>query len=190
MISGTYCIKNTLNNRCYYGSSLDLKSRKYQHFRELRKNIHTNSFMQNDFNKCGEGVFEFTIMETTNELLLKEQLLLDLFFDNKRKCYNINPVAGASRLGTKHSEESKKLMSLSKKGKSSNRLGCSCTEEHKQKLSIANKGLSRPKSEETRKKMSEARIGKKFGPRTEKTKRKISETHKTLGTIPPKRGSK
>lgn len=45
------------------------------------------------------------------QLIQLEQKYLDLF-DNK---YNINPVAGKSRLGSKHSQATKQLMSKLRK---------------------------------------------------------------------------
>lgn len=188
MISGIYRIVNVLNNRQYFGSSVCLKSRKNQHFRELKTGIHSNKFLQNDFIKCGQEAFKFEVLEEATETLLLdvEQKYLDQYFDNKNQCYNINPIAGKTRLGAKHSEATKKQMSSLKKGKSSNRLGIPCTEEHKRKLSEANKGIARPKSEETKIKMSLAAKNRK--PISEETKRKMSETHKRLGTKPPKRG--
>jgi len=72
------------------------------------------------------------------------------------------------REGSKHTEESRKKMSLAKVGKP-------CSEENKKKISLANTG--RPCSKETRKKLSLAMIGSTnwLGKHhTEETKQKIS----------------
>lgn len=46
-------------------------------------------------------------VENLAELIQLEQKYIDLFEDK----YNINPVAGKSRLGAKHSEATRELMS-------------------------------------------------------------------------------
>jgi len=80
------------------------------------------------------------------------------------------------RWGRKHSEKTKKKMSMAKIGK----LGKKHSEESKQKMSAARKGENNPMwgmkhSEETKKKISETNKGKKH---SEETKRKMSESHK------------
>ena len=67
-----------------------------------------------------------------------------------------------SRKGIKHSMETRRKMSLWRKGRK-------LTEEHKRNISLANKG--RKHSEETKKKMSEFHKGKKL---TEEHKKKLS----------------
>ena len=74
--------------------------------------------------------------------------------------------------GRKHSDESKKKMSLKALGNKNN-TGYKTSEETKRKLSEANKGKA--KSEETKRKLSEANKGKA---KSEETKRKISESQK------------
>ena len=78
--------------------------------------------------------------------------------------------------GKHHSEESKRKMSLAKKGKPAHNKGVPMSEEHKKKLSDKNKG--KKLSEETKQKMSEAQSGEKnamFGKtHSEESKRKMS----------------
>ena len=78
--------------------------------------------------------------------------------------------------GKQHSEEVKKKISDTHKGKPSNKKGIPLSEEHKKKLSDKNKG--KKLSEETKQKMSEARSGEKnamFGKtHSEESKRKMS----------------
>ena len=89
-------------------------------------------------------------------------------------------------LGKNHTEESKKKMSESHKGKI-------LSEEHKRKLSESGKG--RKQSEEHKRKNSESNKGrvpwnkgKKIGPHTEERKRKNSESNK--GKVPWNKGMK
>lgn len=75
-ISGIYQIRNTVNGKFYIGSSCNLAKRKYEHFRQLKKKTHPNIILQNSWNKNG-NVFEWSILEITDDLLEKEQYYLD-----------------------------------------------------------------------------------------------------------------
>ena len=48
MAAGIYCIKNTINGRCYVGQSSDLYRRRKQHFEALKHGEHRNKPMQMD----------------------------------------------------------------------------------------------------------------------------------------------
>lgn len=92
MTTGVYKIKNKLNERIYIGSSLNIERRWVRHKYELRHNIHTNKFLQNDWNKCGESNFEFLILEdlSKEDIRIVEQEYLNKYFD-KDNCYNLSP---------------------------------------------------------------------------------------------------
>ena len=60
---GIYMILNLVNNKCYVGSSKNIKSRKYQHTKELRDGVHHNSHLQASWNRYGEDKFLFTVLE-------------------------------------------------------------------------------------------------------------------------------
>jgi len=88
---GIYFIKNIANNRIYVGSTLFFRKRFFVHLKSLKNNKHINSFLQNDFNKCGEKSFIFEIVcviKNKKEMLLKEQEYINLFYDNQKNCYN------------------------------------------------------------------------------------------------------
>lgn len=108
---------NKTNNKIYIGSSVDLNCRWRNHLYRLRKNIHPNNFIQNDFNKCKENAFVFEIVEfcSKNDIVEKEQIWVNKFYDNQYKCYNLRRLV-SSNLGFKHSEKTKKLMSEKRKG--------------------------------------------------------------------------
>jgi len=86
--SGVYKIINAQNGRIYIGSAKRFGERGMGHFRSLKKNKHPNKFLQYDFNKCGEEVFEFHILEVVGgkqkERLLVEQKYLDQYYDGQK----------------------------------------------------------------------------------------------------------
>lgn len=92
---GIYCILNKNNNRKYFGSSINIYGRISRHKCDLKKNRHSNNYLQNDWNKCKKENFSFEIIElcTKEKRYEIEQKYLDLNFDNQQQCYNINPEA-------------------------------------------------------------------------------------------------
>jgi group I intron endonuclease len=62
-VSGIYTITNTVNGKIYVGKSKRLYHRKYQHFTELKKNKHSNSYLQAAVNKHGIDQFVFNVIE-------------------------------------------------------------------------------------------------------------------------------
>lgn len=100
-----------------------------------------------------------------------------------------------NKMRGKKSEEHRKNISESRKGKPSNtkgkkqsdehiekrataKRGKKLSEEHRKKLSDAHKGIK--PSDETRKKLSDAHKGKKKGPMSDAHKKKLSDSHKGL----------
>ena len=79
--SGIYVILNTVTNKVYIGSSVNLIRRRSSHFRDLRKNRHINDILQNSWNKYGEQNFVFIIIEHCDKTQLRtiEQKYLDLY---------------------------------------------------------------------------------------------------------------
>jgi len=82
---GVYCIRFGLNERIYIGSALRCSTRKGQHLYKLRRNSHCNPKLQNYFNKYGEELFSFHILEhlptsSFKEVRMKEQEYLNKYF--------------------------------------------------------------------------------------------------------------
>lgn len=91
---GIYCITNLENNKIYIGSTLNsFKERWSTHIQKLRKGTHSNSHLQNAFNKYGEEKFKFSILEVLvneAEILNKEQEYINNFKSYDRTIgYNI-----------------------------------------------------------------------------------------------------
>jgi group I intron endonuclease len=168
MKSGIYQITCLSNGKIYIGSSVSIEKRWNEHRSDLRRNKHHSQYLQRTWNKYGEESFAFEFIEEVEaELLLeREQHYLDTLRPWERDIgFNSCRIAG-NTLGFKHSEESKRKMSKSRKGRKH-------TEETKRKMSEAHKG--RAFSEETRRKMSDSAKGKIV---SEETRQKMSESQK------------
>tara|TARA_R110002072_G_scaffold50835_1_gene136418 strand:- start:11544 stop:11918 length:375 start_codon:yes stop_codon:yes gene_type:complete len=62
---GAYCIRNTQSQKCYVGVSRDVDARLNRHRFALRSNTENLSAeLQQDWNKLGAEMFEFTILDT------------------------------------------------------------------------------------------------------------------------------
>lgn len=183
---GTYQIKNLVNGKVYYGSSCNLANRLAQHRSHLRGSYHSNKRLQASWNKHGEDAFVFEVIEYASshaQALEEEQLLLDCYWDNCKRCYNIAKVAMSPMKGRKHSEESKRLISESNKGRvvtqdtrdkiSEAVTGYEHSDEAKAKMSKAHTGKAL--SVEHSRKISEALKGKKKPPRSDEHKRNLGD---------------
>lgn len=131
---GVYGILNTITNKWYIGSSIELSRRFGRHLWELRKGIHHSQKLQRSFDKHGEGAFQFKI------LLVCEIKDVEMFesraikaYDSYKNGYNVAAEAKggfmrgrkwpeatkAARLEVmrnfKHTEETKKRLSEIKK---------------------------------------------------------------------------
>lgn len=110
--NGIYKITNIINERVYYGSTIRFKKRFASHLQALEGNRHSNTFLQNDFNKCGREAFLLEVIETVDDpssLLVREQYYLDQYYDNQKQCYNIRKYACDSRAGKKQKNVSDNL---------------------------------------------------------------------------------
>lgn len=179
--AGVYFIINSVNGHLYVGSSMNLKRRFRDHKNDLLGNRHHNQHLQHAFNKYGLENFCFKViyyLEDGDNLIEQEQRWLDSLMEEKEYIYNICSIAG-SCFGIKHSEETKKKYSESRKGENNSFYGKHHTDESKQKMSEFQKG--KIISEETRRKISESTKGENsywYGKNLpEETKKKISENH-------------
>lgn len=181
---GIYFIINLSNGKIYVGQSLNLKSRIQSHFSSLRRYKHPNVHLQGAFDIYGEENFYPYFAERCpiNDLTKRERYWMEYFGSDR--CYNLAP-AGNTPIGRKHTEETKKKLSLIKTGKKrppsvgiavakANSLR-KISDETRKKLAIATK--NRITSEETRKKLSEANKGKKL---SDEQRKKISDSKKKI----------
>lgn len=182
--SGIYTIKNNLDNKLYIGQSTSITQRWKTHKYMLKNNKHPNKHLQNACNKDGLDRFEFIILELCEIELLdeKERYWID-FYKSLFREYGYNLESGGS-LNKVYSEESKAKIRAKAKLRG-------ISEETQKKAWAINKAkLSNPEnhpmygkkmSKESREKMAKAKLGRKTGPPSEETKRKMSESNKGKG---------
>lgn len=173
MAAGVYIITNTINGKTYIGAALDFEGRWNRHRSDLRLNRHHNLHLQRSWNKYGEEAFGFGVLEyldNLDELYLAEQFWVNVYGEENKELYNIATPGKAPMLGFAVSEETCHKISRGLKGKPK-------SEEHKRKLSEANKGqipwnLGKNHTKEARWKMSLAQMGN-----TKTLGHKLSEEH-------------
>ena len=171
--TGVYSIKNRRNGKLYIGSaSRSIRNRLREHLRLLRLDQHPNRHLQSAWNKHGHEAFVCTIVEwcSPDECLEREQYWMDLHKSgNDWYGYNICPTAismrgykhteasrakmretqgriksGTQLKGRKFSDETRRLMSVAKKGKPSGRKGAKHSDETKRILSEKLKKIMTP----------------------------------------------
>ncbi len=174
--SGIYKIINIINNKIYIGSATNIKQRWATHKFRLKNNKHHNSHLQNAWNKYGERNFLFEVLDyvSNKENLIKyEQLWMDLLKPEYNKC----KVAG-SPLGTKHSEEWKKLKSEKMMGDKNHNFGKTFEVSLETRKKISEKMRGRKLSKETKDKMSKPKSPETIKKMSEGQKKRLSELKK------------
>lgn len=160
--TGIYKISNTINDRIYIGSAVDLYNRFHLHKSDLNKNKHHSKTLQRFVNKYGFENLVFSLIEACikSDLLKKEQYWLDTL----SPFYNNCKIAG-SQLGVIRSAEIRLRASKRMKGSyPTHFIGKNHTPEARRKISesaknrglhinfinasiIANTGRKQPQSE-------------------------------------------
>lgn len=84
MSCGIYKIVNTINDKIYVGSSIELDVRLNNHKYMLNSNSHYNTYLQNSVNKYGMDNFNFVIIEECDEkdLISRENHYISLYQSN------------------------------------------------------------------------------------------------------------
>ena len=159
------------NNKFYVGSTVDFERRWTIHKSLLNNNKHHSKVLQNCWNKYGEDMFQFEVVETIDKqdkdfLLQREQY----FLDTLKPELNICEIAG-SCLGIKRTIEFGINKSLSQIGEKNHFFGKKHSDETKQKMKL--KSTGRKHTSDTKEKISLSRKNKYKG--TENPFSKFSE---------------
>lgn len=149
--AGIYKIQQLGTEKCYVGSSSDLRKRKTQHIRSLSKGTHHAAYLQRAWTKYGPESFEITVIEVCelgddlkSRLMIREQYWIDLL----KPCFNTCKAA-ESTLGFKMPRE---IVERHRKQISGRKL----SPEHAEKVRKLALGLKR--SDETKEKLRQAGI--------------------------------
>lgn len=136
MRSGIYFIVNLITLKLYIGSAVYFARRRSEHFTRLAKNIHHNEHMQRAYNKYGSEAFEFIIIELVDipDLFEREEYYIAKHRTTEEE-FGYNKCAyGRGVSGKHHSEETKRKISKSNKGKL-------IPQERKDRISASLKGV-------------------------------------------------
>lgn len=141
-----YRITNMANDMYYIGSAESFARREWQHKYDLKRGVHKNPKLQAAWNKYGEDMFVFEVLEEVPEgqnVLQVEDMWLVQHVGNPQ-CYNINPGAESPRTGVVLSAEAKANISAGRKGKHAGeahyRYGQTVSAEVRAKIGAAQKG--------------------------------------------------
>lgn len=118
-VSGIYQIRNIVNGKVYVGSSVNLRKRKNGHLSTLRNNKHSSTHLQRAFNRYGEDAFVFEVLEICDVDEIEERetyWILTKSANNHDFGYNSRFYV-ESNLGFRHTEESKRKISINRRGK-------------------------------------------------------------------------
>jgi len=156
--SGVYALICKVNNKIYIGSSVKLSDRLLDYMQPAYLTKQANRPILRAIEKYGILNWTFIILETchVSNVLAREQYWLDLLFPNYNLCRTAGSTLGVSlseeakaklsayRKGKTHSEETRQLMSESRKGSNNPMFGLHHNEITKAKLSAALKGSLSP----------------------------------------------
>jgi group I intron endonuclease len=99
---GIYCIKNTVNNKCYIGKSVNIYERIRQHINKLNKRSKDeNRYFINSWHKYGRESFEYFVLEycdKDNDLLKEKEMYYMKFYNtiDRNLGYNLRMDSATS----------------------------------------------------------------------------------------------
>jgi group I intron endonuclease len=108
---GVYQWKNTITDKVYVGSSINIRRRKSEHILRLNKGCEGNEYFQRAWNKYGPSRFEFSLLEACSKSsrLIREQFWIDkLKATDESFGYNLVPTRASQLYGAALSKHQKK----------------------------------------------------------------------------------
>jgi group I intron endonuclease len=145
-----YQITNMLTGDFYIGSAQSFARREWQHRYALKRKEHKNPRLQASWNKYGEDVFVFEVLEEVpdgQDVFAAENKYLHSHV-GQHNCFNVNKDAFAPRLGQVLSDQSRLNISIGRKGKHAGkdhyRYGQTVSDEVRAKISASQKGRESP----------------------------------------------
>jgi len=174
-----YRVTNIINGKMYIGkTTLGLQKRKERHFKSVKSGsvLHFHRALR----KYGFDKFVWEKICNCNskkDLSKKEIEFIKKYDTYDGDGYNMTP--GGDGVGCKHSEETKRKISLSKMGDKNPMYGVGHTEETKQQMSIDRRGVGNSfygnaHSKDSKRKMRNSHLGVPRSPHSDKTKSKMS----------------
>lgn len=110
---GIYKICNSVDNRYYIGSAVNIKLRIIKHKQLLNHNKHFNRYLQRFVNKYGlDKLYVDVLMECSKEQLVEME---QKFIDDLKPEFNLRKLAN-SCLGIRHTKETRHKWSVMKLG--------------------------------------------------------------------------
>lgn len=169
-IPGIYCIENLINNKKYIGQSIDLNQRLRNHKSILRGISSDSIVLQRAWDLYGEENFSMYIIEKCPVEFLNDRekyWIKELKSHVSESGYNISFGGDAPMEGRHHTDYTKKILSDFFKGTAAWNKGIPCSEEWKRNLSESHKGKPSPMKGRKHKdvskaKMSNSRRGRKI----------------------------
>jgi len=150
--SGIYLIQNNKDSRKYIGSATDLYTRYHNHRLHLLRGNHCNQKLQRFVSKYSFEALLFSVIELCDktDLIKLEQY----WIDELKPQFNIAKFAG-NTLGYRHTEETKKRLSLAWKTRTTNGMrGRKHTDETKRKIAEKTKARGYNKNFQTASKLA------------------------------------
>ena len=142
MTAGVYRITNIANGKSYIGISNNIERRWKYEIRGDSIDKGVNSAIEKAIRKYGEDCFYFEILEVledADDRFEAEKMFIKRYDTMAPNGYNLTE-GGEGACGFKHSDDTKRKMSESKKGENNPFYGKTHSDETKRKIGEAQKG--------------------------------------------------